>query len=215
MASSTVSALPAASALDGTELYYGVQAASDVKVTGAQIKTLTSSSPTLVTPTLGVATATSVNGLTITTTTGTLTMTNGKTLAVTATLTLSGTDSTTMTFPSTSGTIATLNIADQTVTGGANVTSQSQSTGNITIDCGSRPLQFITNNGAYTITAPSSDGSCILLVTNGASAGATTFSGFSVGSNTGDSLTTTNTNKFSIFIWRINSVSGYRIAAHQ
>lgn len=110
---------------------------------------------------------------------------------------------------------ASLAATGQTITGGAVVTSQSQSTGNITIDCGSRPLQYITNNGAYTITSPANDGSCILFVTNGASAGATSFSGFSVGSNTGDALTTTNTNKFSIFIWRINGTSGYRIAAHQ
>jgi hypothetical protein len=52
-------------------------------------------------------------------------------------------------------------------------------------------------------------------VTNNGSAGAITFSGFTVGSNVGDSLTTTNTEKFSIHIWRINGVSGYRIAAHQ
>ena len=110
---------------------------------------------------------------------------------------------------------AYLNVADQTITGGANVTSQSQSTGSIQIDCGSRPLQFITNGGAFTLTAPANDGSCILLVTNNASAGTITFSGFSVGASTGDALTTTNTNKFSIHIWRINSISGYRIAAHQ
>lgn len=111
--------------------------------------------------------------------------------------------------------MARLDQADQTVTGGGNVTSLSLSTGNVTIDCGARPLQSITNNGAYTITAPANDGSCILLVTNGASAGATTFSGFSVGSSTGDALTTTNAQKFSISIWRINGTSGYRVAAHQ
>lgn len=58
--------------------------------------------------TLGAITPTSVNGLTVSTTTGTLTMTNGKTLAVTNTLTFSGTDSTVMTFPSTTQTIAGL-----------------------------------------------------------------------------------------------------------
>lgn len=73
-------------------------------------------SPTLVTPTLGVATATSVNGLTITSTTGTITITNGKTLSVSNTLTLAGTDSTTMTFPSTTATIARTDAA-QTFTG--------------------------------------------------------------------------------------------------
>ena len=55
-------------------------------------------SPTLVTPTLGVATATSINGLTISTTTGTLTLANAKTLTVSNTLTLTGTDSASVAF---------------------------------------------------------------------------------------------------------------------
>jgi hypothetical protein len=67
-------------------------------------------SPTLTTPNIGAATATSVNGLTITSSTGTLTVTNGKTLSVSNTLTLAGTDSTTMTFPPTSSSIGYLNI---------------------------------------------------------------------------------------------------------
>lgn len=177
-------------------------------------------SPTLTTPTLGVATATTINKVTLTApaTGSTLTIADGKTLTVSNILTLAGTDSTTMTFPSTNGTIATLNIADQTVTGGANVTSDNLGTvssGTTTIDCGARPLQYLTNGGAFTLAAPSNDGSCIVLTTNNGSAGAITFSGFSVGSNTGDALTTTNTQKFSIFIWRVNSVAGYRVAAHQ
>lgn len=110
---------------------------------------------------------------------------------------------------------ASLAATGQTITGGAIVTSLSQSTGNITIDCGARPLQYITNGGAFTITAPANDGSCILLVTNNASAGTITFSGFSVGSNTGDTYATTNTNKYSLFVWRVNSTSGYRWSAHQ
>lgn len=175
-----------------------------------------SSSDTVVTLTASQAlTNKSVNGLTISATTGTLAIANAKTATISNTLTLAGTDATTMTFPSSNGTIAALNIASQTVTGGTIITSLTQSTGSITVNCGSRPLQYITNGGAFTITAPANDGSCILLVTNNASAGAITFSGFSVGSNTGDSLTTTNTNAFSIHIWRVNSVSGYRIAAHQ
>lgn len=111
--------------------------------------------------------------------------------------------------------LANLTVADQVVTGGANVTTQTLSTGNVTIDCGSRPLQQITNGGAFTITAPASDGSCIVKSTNNASAGAITFSGFSVGSNTGDSLDITNGHVFSLFIWRVGGTSGYRVAAHQ
>jgi len=172
-------------------------------------------SPSLVTPSLGVATATSINGNTFTSGSYTLTGSASKTLTFNNSITLAGTDSTTWTGPSSNATLAALNIASQTVTGGANVTSQSISTGSYTVDCGTRPLQYITNGGAFTLTAPANDGNCILLVTNNGSAGAITFSGFSVGASTGDALTTTNTSKFSIMIWRVNGTSGYRVAAHQ
>lgn len=68
--------------------------------------------PTFTTPTLGVATATSINSLTITTSTGTLTITNSKVISFSNTLTFAGTDSTTMTFPSTSATIARTDAAN-------------------------------------------------------------------------------------------------------
>lgn len=55
-----------------------------------------STSPTLVTPTLGAATATSINGNTFTTGTYTLTGTAGKTLAFSNTLTLTATDGSTL-----------------------------------------------------------------------------------------------------------------------
>jgi hypothetical protein len=65
-------------------------------------------SPTLVTPTLGVATATSVNKVTITApaTSAVLTIANGKTLTVNNSITFAGTDATTMTLPSTNATLA-------------------------------------------------------------------------------------------------------------
>jgi hypothetical protein len=70
-------------------------------------KTLTS--PTLTTPVLGVATATSINGLTISTTTGTLTLVNGSTLVTAGAFstTLTATATTDVTLPTT-GTLATL-----------------------------------------------------------------------------------------------------------
>jgi hypothetical protein len=73
-------------------------------------------SPSFTTPSLGAATALSINSLTLTTSTGTFTLANGKTLTVNNSLTLSGTDATTMTFPSTSATIARTDAA-QTFTG--------------------------------------------------------------------------------------------------
>lgn len=74
--------------------------------------------PTLVTPVLGVATATSINKVAFTApaTSATLTIADGKTLTVNHSLTLAGTDSTTMTFPSTSASIARTDAA-QTFTG--------------------------------------------------------------------------------------------------
>lgn len=65
------------------------------------------SGPVFTTPTLGAATATSINGNTFTTGTYTLTGTAGKTLTFSNSLTLAGTDATVQTFPSTSGTVVT------------------------------------------------------------------------------------------------------------
>jgi hypothetical protein len=53
-------------------------------------------SPTLITPVLGVATATSINGLTLTSSTGTFTLTNAKVFTVSNTLTLTSNDGATL-----------------------------------------------------------------------------------------------------------------------
>lgn len=63
-------------------------------------------SPTFVTPTLGAATVTTVNGMTLTASTGTFTLTNGKTFSVSNTLTLAGTDGSTLNV-GTGGTLGT------------------------------------------------------------------------------------------------------------
>jgi len=75
-------------------------------------------SPVFTTPALGVASATSINKVAITApaTSATLTIADGKTLTVNNSVTLAGTDSTTMTFPTTSATIARTD-AGQTFTG--------------------------------------------------------------------------------------------------
>lgn len=108
--------------LPTTGTLYGTAAAS---ITSAQLGTSLSdktgtgvnvfaTTPTLVTPVLGVATATSLNGLIVTTTTGTLTLVNGSTLATSGanSITLTSTGTTNVTLP-TSGTLLT---ANQTVT---------------------------------------------------------------------------------------------------
>ena len=104
---------------------------------------------------------------------------------------------------------------NQTITGGFNVTAKNL--GNIT-SFTVAPLQgnyqYGTNVGAFTLTAPASDCGVDILVTNSATAGAISFSGFTVGS-TGDALTTTSGHKFLISIRRINSISTYVIKALQ
>jgi len=82
------------------------------------------------------------NGLTITATTGTLTITNAKTLSVSNSLTLAGTDSTTMTFPTTSATIARTDAA-QTFTGVQTLSSSPVFSSNA-----------LTTSGAFTMTIP-------------------------------------------------------------
>lgn len=68
-------------------------ALTDETGTGAAVF---ATSPTLVTPVLGAATATTLNGLTVTTSTGTLSITNGKVLTASNTMTLQGTDGSTL-----------------------------------------------------------------------------------------------------------------------
>jgi hypothetical protein len=65
-------------------------------------------SPTLITPVLGVATATSINKMAITApaTGSTLAVEEGKTFTVKKSITIDGTDTTTITLPATTGTVA-------------------------------------------------------------------------------------------------------------
>lgn len=96
---------------------------------------------------------------------------------------------------------AKLDDADQVVTGGARVTSlalnsgSAVTSGTLTPDPGDRPLQHYTNGGAHTLAPGSNPGSYILDITNNASAGAITTSGWTKVVNS-SSLTTTNLHKF-------------------
>jgi hypothetical protein len=93
-------------------------ATSIASQTGTGTKFVVDNTPTLITPVLGVATATSINKMAITApaTSSTLAVADSKTFTASNTLTLAGTDSTTMTFPTTSATIARTDAA-QTFTG--------------------------------------------------------------------------------------------------
>lgn len=115
----TISNLPATSSSSGADEFVLVQSNLTKKITNTNLFTsVTLTSPTLVTPALGVATATSINKVTFTApaTGSTLTIANGKTLTANNSITLAGTDATTMTFPSTSASVARTDAA-QTFTG--------------------------------------------------------------------------------------------------
>lgn len=115
--------------------------------------------PTFTTPTLGVAAATTLNKLTITTpaTGSTLTIVDGKTLTVNNSIQLSGTDSTTMTFPSTNATVARTDAA-QTFTGAqtfSGVVIQTAQTITVASNAGTADVthgtQNFTNSSAATM----------------------------------------------------------------
>lgn len=106
----------------------------------------------------------------------------------------------------------------RTITGGNNITSLDLgtiSTGTTQLVVGDRPQQYMVNGGAHTLSAPANDGNIILYILNNGSAGTITWSGFTVGANTGDALTTTNTSKFMVSIMRVNSISTYIVKALQ
>ncbi len=167
MANEKTSSFTAASAFGATDKIFMLQAGANVIGTPAQMKTWTSASPTLVTPVLGVATATSINKLTFTApaTSATLTIVDGKTLTVSKTLSFTGTDSTTMTFPATSATIARTDAAN-TFTGVQTFSSLQKLSGDTTGAV--TPLGLGTNCPAVSGAAPytwlaftSSDGSTV------------------------------------------------------
>lgn len=95
----------------GTGNVFQINGTGITAVNGTGAVALTTS-PAFVTPSLGAATATTINGNTFTAGTYTLTGTAGKTLNFTNSITLSGTDSTTMTFPTTSATLARTDAAN-------------------------------------------------------------------------------------------------------
>lgn len=98
------------------------------------------------------------NGNTWTAGTGVLTIAAGKTLTANNTLAFSGTDSTTMTFPSTSATVAGLEIANvftalQNLTFSQNAASYWRVTNTNTGTSASAQLQAISNSGTFALGA--------------------------------------------------------------
>lgn len=92
---------------------------------------------------------------------------------------------------------AMLSASDQMITGGANVTVLDQGTkssGTYTLDYGARPIQRLTNGGAFTLAPDASEGTLVLHIINNGSAGAITTSGWTLVD--GDAFTTTNGHEF-------------------
>jgi hypothetical protein len=159
-------------AIGGDSMKIGTSNQLTVSTTGV----LTATSPVLTTPSLGVATATSLNGNTFTTGTYTLTGAASKTLTFNNSLTLSGTDSTTMTFPTTSATIARTD-AGNTFTGVNSFTSPKITTG---IDDANGNQMF-----KFTATASAVDG---FTFTNAATANPATVTMAATGSDSNISV---------------------------
>lgn len=116
------------------------------------------------------------------------------------------------------------NTTNQAITGGFNAQSTALGTvtsGTQTLNCTTASSQTLTNNGAFTLapptgSAPAGDGYCVVLITNGASAGAVTLTGWThQGANNGDALTTTNGNQFMFYVTRVNGFAHYQISALQ
>lgn len=121
---------------------------------------------------------------TVTGTTGRIVVTNGNGVSGNPTLDIGAS-------------VATLDVENQQLTGGAAVTSKSLGTissGTTTLDMGDRPLQNYTNNGGHTLSPGSVSGSCLVDIVNGASAGAIATTGWTMVA--GDSFTTVSGDAF-------------------
>lgn len=89
------------------------------------------------------------------------------------------------------------------------------SSGSLTPDPANGNIQTYTNNGAHTLVPPTTTSGCsmVLQVTNGASAGTVTTSGFT--KVTGSTISTTNGDDFFFFITKVGSFSHLHVQALQ
>jgi hypothetical protein len=192
-----------ASTFGTTITYGGVTLTAAVTGTG---KMVLDTSPTLVTPVLGVATATSVNKVAVTApaTSATLTIADGASLVTSGaySLTLTSTAATNVTLPTT-GTLATLagseaftnktltnptvtNYLESVVAIGNSSTSQTLALTNGTV-------QTVTMTGNCTFTMPTATAgkSFVLIVSSGAGGFTGTFTSVKWPNNNAPTLTTT------------------------
>ena len=209
-----------------TITYGGVTLTAAVTGTG---KMVLDTSPTLVTPVLGVATATSINKLTLTApaTSATLTVADGASLVTSGaySLTLTATAATNVTLPTT-GTLATLagseaftnktltnptvtNYVETVVAIGNSGTTQTLSLTNGTV-------QTVTMTGNCTFTMPTATAgkSFILICTqDGTGSRTAVFTSVKFPSGTAPTLTTTATTGVDILTFVANGTSWFGTAA--
>jgi hypothetical protein len=141
---------------NGRVLYNNSGVVGEMTTSGSGTQLALTNSPVFTTPSLGVASATSINGLTISSSTGTLSITNLKTFSVSNTLTLSGTDG------------STLNIGAGGTLGSAAYTSSSAYEVPITFSTGlTRSVNTISVNTSQNISTLSNLTSNGLVTTSG------------------------------------------------
>lgn len=173
-------------------------------------------SPTLVTPVLGVATATSLNKVAITApaSSSTLTIADGKTLTCNNSITFAGTDSTTMTFPSSNDTIAGLT-STQTLTNKKitkRVVTASDAT-SITPNTDNADITYQANTqaaGTLTINADSgtpTDGQSWILKIKSTNVQTFSWNAIFVGGDLGLPSSTTGNSKIDYFAFVYDSVT--------
>lgn len=135
--STVISALPQASSAGVTDdLVINVNSGSAYtteRIVLSAFKSSIFNSPTLVTPTLGVATATSLNGNTITVSSGTLTLGAGKVLTASNTLTFTGTDGSSVAFGAGGTVLYSGGAYAASIAGTANEITASAATGAVTL----------------------------------------------------------------------------------
>jgi 2-methylisocitrate lyase-like PEP mutase family enzyme len=88
------------------------------------------------------------------------------------------------------------------------------SSGTLTPSSTNGQFQKYVNNGAHTLAPPATDTVMTLQVTNGATAGAITVSGFTWPTGTAD-LTTTNGDDFLIDVRKVNGFSHINVTKLQ
>jgi hypothetical protein len=117
-----------------------------------------------------------------------------------------------------SSSAVTLTGTSQAFSGGFAITDFSigtKSSGTYQVNCGNGPQQWLTNGGAFTLSAPAGGGNCLVKTENNGSAGVITPSGFSPATCAGATADTVNGHKFLYSIITIHGDTTCSILAYQ